>query len=485
MRTDIRYSSSDCFETFPFPLLDPRARIPPVEDVGQRLYDFRAKYMVDENIGLTITYNRLKDPHWDEARILELRRLHEEMDREVLKAYGWDDIAVPPYCPKTPDDTQRLKAFEDEVIDRLFVLNAKRAEEEKLVGLGKPAKSAGAAAKPKAAKERRRLTRAQTNSSSANREPERTTDRWHRRFEASSTADTRARVSSSPGLAMTTASPRPVVGGPRSPKTPALLEADRRGRRRRSWQKGIAVKHDGTDVEHEVDATKQRPVVRASVPSPRDSVRRQRPASVSTGQRPSPTASVRRQRPASVSTGQRPSPTASVRRQRPASVSTGQRPSPTAGVRRHGTPSVANGWRPSPRDTVRRQRLASVATGHRPSPTAGVRRHGTASVATGQRPSPTAGVRRHGTASVATGQRPSPRDSVRRHGTASVATGQRPSPTAGVRRHGTASVATGQRPSPWDSIRRTKPRSGGRRAPHRQFKQHAKEPMPARSAAGV
>ena len=52
------------------------------------------------------------------------------MDRAVLDAYGWTDIAVPPFCPKTDADRAALQAFEDEVIDRLYVLNAERAAEE-------------------------------------------------------------------------------------------------------------------------------------------------------------------------------------------------------------------------------------------------------------------------------------------------------------------------------------------------------------------
>jgi hypothetical protein len=164
----LRYSASDCFETFPFPKPDPRTVIPSLEDIGQRLYDFRAKYMVDENVGLTITYNRLKDPAWDDPRILELRKLHEDMDRKVLEAYAegdpdgrWLEVEVPPFCPLNDDDKKKkLERFEDAVIDRLFVLNAKRAEEEKLKGLGgKPGKkkaSAKRAAKPEAGEKKRR-----------------------------------------------------------------------------------------------------------------------------------------------------------------------------------------------------------------------------------------------------------------------------------------------------------------------------------------
>ena len=147
MKSDLNYSATDCFETFPFPKPDPRTVLPPLEDIGQRLHDFRAKYMVDENVGLTITYNRLKDPTCSESRILELRKLHEEMDQKVLEAYAegdpegrWIEVEVPPYCPLNDADKTEVEAFEEAVIDRLFVLNAKRAADENRKGLGgKPA----------------------------------------------------------------------------------------------------------------------------------------------------------------------------------------------------------------------------------------------------------------------------------------------------------------------------------------------------------
>jgi hypothetical protein len=136
MKTDLNYSASDCFETFPFPKPDPRTVIPELEAIGEKLYQARAKYMVDTEQGLTKTYNAIEDLSCTDARILELRRLHEEMDRAVLDAYGWKDIAVPPYCPMTDADREAIQAFEDEVIDWLYVLNAERAREEELLGKG-------------------------------------------------------------------------------------------------------------------------------------------------------------------------------------------------------------------------------------------------------------------------------------------------------------------------------------------------------------
>jgi hypothetical protein len=48
--------------------------------------------MVSNNEGLTSTYNRFHDPAETSSGLLELRRLHEEMDQAVLNAYGWSDV---------------------------------------------------------------------------------------------------------------------------------------------------------------------------------------------------------------------------------------------------------------------------------------------------------------------------------------------------------------------------------------------------------
>jgi hypothetical protein len=87
------------------------------------------------NQGLTTTYNLLKDPDVDDPAIVALRALHLELDRAVLAAYGWADIPVPPYTdPVTDADWKAREAFEDELIDRLFALNATRATAERLLG---------------------------------------------------------------------------------------------------------------------------------------------------------------------------------------------------------------------------------------------------------------------------------------------------------------------------------------------------------------
>ncbi|GAB4304686.1 MAG: N-6 DNA methylase [Oscillatoriaceae cyanobacterium] len=90
MKDDLRYNPSDCFETFPFP--ENWESDPNLETIGQSYYEYRAELMVRNNQGLTDTYNRFHDPNETDPDILKLRELHEQMDRAVLQAYGWEDI---------------------------------------------------------------------------------------------------------------------------------------------------------------------------------------------------------------------------------------------------------------------------------------------------------------------------------------------------------------------------------------------------------
>ncbi len=137
MKDDLRYTPSDCFETFPF--LRGWHTNPTLEAVGKTYYDYRAALMVKNNEGLTKTYNRFHDPNESAPEIAKLRDLHTEMDRAVLAAYGWQDIPTTceflldypidesewgnkkkPYRYRWPDEVR------DEVLARLLELNSKR-----------------------------------------------------------------------------------------------------------------------------------------------------------------------------------------------------------------------------------------------------------------------------------------------------------------------------------------------------------------------
>ena len=148
----LRYTPSDCFETFPFP--DGWNTHPELERIGTDYYDLRADLMVRRDEGLTKTYNRFHDSDETDPDIAKLRELHVAMDRAVLDAYGWTDIPTDceflldyeideedqgtrkkPYRYRWPDEVR------DEVLARLLELNAERANEETLAG----ASGAGAA----------------------------------------------------------------------------------------------------------------------------------------------------------------------------------------------------------------------------------------------------------------------------------------------------------------------------------------------------
>ena len=116
MKDDLRYTPSDCFETFPFPaaLLDSAANDPAhdatrqsLEAIGERYHQFRSELMVRNNEGLTSTYNRFHDPAETSPGLLELRRLHGEMDQAVLAAYGWSDRAHTPAASASITSTSK------------------------------------------------------------------------------------------------------------------------------------------------------------------------------------------------------------------------------------------------------------------------------------------------------------------------------------------------------------------------------------------
>ena len=90
MKDDLTYNPSDCFTTFPFPInweTDPI-----LETIGKTYYEFRADLLVRNNEGLTDTFNRFHDPRETNLDFLKLRDLHQQMDRAILNAYGWNDI---------------------------------------------------------------------------------------------------------------------------------------------------------------------------------------------------------------------------------------------------------------------------------------------------------------------------------------------------------------------------------------------------------
>lgn len=169
LETRLRYSSSDIFYTFPYPQDYNHKGL---EEIGEIFYQYRRRIMLGMQLGLTKTYNLFhsnaitaqavnekdkqvaalqkhleKTPDtisFNEAiqDILQLRKLHVQMDEAVLDAYGWNDIALRhdsyevDYLPE--NDRIRFTIHPDarkEVLKRLLELNHKIHEEEVKAGL--------------------------------------------------------------------------------------------------------------------------------------------------------------------------------------------------------------------------------------------------------------------------------------------------------------------------------------------------------------
>jgi hypothetical protein len=87
MKADLRYTTTDVFETLVRPSVTPRLRA-----AGAQLNEARRRLMRDLNVGLTATYNLVHDPECHNEGVVELRRIHEEIDKAAIEAYGWKDL---------------------------------------------------------------------------------------------------------------------------------------------------------------------------------------------------------------------------------------------------------------------------------------------------------------------------------------------------------------------------------------------------------
>jgi len=129
LKHDLRYSPSDCFETFPLPSIDDSVRSS-LRDVGEQYHAARSTAMATRGVGLTALYTLIHNPAVEEADIVELRDLHRVVDRAICAAYQWTDIGQThvfeevDYLPKEDRMRFTLPAHErDEIFGRLAALN--------------------------------------------------------------------------------------------------------------------------------------------------------------------------------------------------------------------------------------------------------------------------------------------------------------------------------------------------------------------------
>ncbi len=158
------YAKSETFDPFPFPLaVDPtlaaheplHAQQERLRELGERLDAFR-KDRLAQHAFLTMTglYNALErqrelengcdvPPLTDAERdvhqaglISVLKEIHDDIDRAVLTAYGWQDL-IPELVGKpgatlpSPHKTEAQERAEEDLLSRLVALNQERAAEEK------------------------------------------------------------------------------------------------------------------------------------------------------------------------------------------------------------------------------------------------------------------------------------------------------------------------------------------------------------------
>lgn len=148
----LRYSPSDCLETFPFPIVNE-----PLREIGKQYRELRETVGRARNISLTATYNHFHSGIEDSADISQLRALQVKMDQAVAAAYGWSDLDLGHgfHATKQGERYTISEPARRTVLDRLLALNHQRHAEEVAAGLHdkkakKPAPSAdGAAPAPK------------------------------------------------------------------------------------------------------------------------------------------------------------------------------------------------------------------------------------------------------------------------------------------------------------------------------------------------
>lgn len=131
------YRSSDCFDTFPFPM-DWRHDAN-LSSAGEKFYEKRKIFMLENEVGLTKFYNAFHNPEEERKEILELRALREAMDKAVLRSYGWNGLNIA-YSFEPDFEVEDGKSIpwrlrwssetRDEILGRLLALNKERHQQE-------------------------------------------------------------------------------------------------------------------------------------------------------------------------------------------------------------------------------------------------------------------------------------------------------------------------------------------------------------------
>jgi hypothetical protein len=126
MRADPAYTPSTVFETYP----RPRPR-PTLEEIGRILETGRRSIMLRRGLSLTSLYNAVNDysiSDSDDADIAKIRTIHQDLDRAVAGAYGWDDLPLKHGFYEYRQNIRYTVSIEvrTELLDRLLEENHRR-----------------------------------------------------------------------------------------------------------------------------------------------------------------------------------------------------------------------------------------------------------------------------------------------------------------------------------------------------------------------
>jgi hypothetical protein len=141
LRTDVRYATTDCFETFPMPRLDQATN-----EAGRVLHDRRRAIMLGRNLGLTKIYNLVHNPEVGDADVASLRDAHVLVDEAIRSSYGWSDVELDHGFHETPLGRRFAvsPAARRDLLRRLLDLNHARAAEEAILSAASPSEQRGA-----------------------------------------------------------------------------------------------------------------------------------------------------------------------------------------------------------------------------------------------------------------------------------------------------------------------------------------------------
>lgn len=143
-----RFSVKDCFRTFPPPIVQGEtwaSQNAVLQAIGMQCHEHRKSTSESRGIGLTDLYNLLHAADENSHDLQMLRDAHVALDRAVVAAYGWDDLAEklqPGFYPTMQGE--RFTIHPDaraEILARLLALNHQRYAEEVAAGLHDKGKS--------------------------------------------------------------------------------------------------------------------------------------------------------------------------------------------------------------------------------------------------------------------------------------------------------------------------------------------------------